>query len=912
MVLGEKTDDVDVDRAKLEIRKTVCLSIESEGLRWQIDSNENAVEWIQDKSLNGISAMQRMALRQAVEGGCAAFDGAGIYIRNHEWYLLDEEERQCLVNWPAYIGAMHVKAKGILNQDSFRYEVSWIDENRKILVGAQSVGCSLSYGTRKFLLNQFQCEALNVIAEQNVGNESVEANNLRRFAHLKKIAPKANLFFDRYLQKEEAILVDRIGVVIQEADSGEVMVEPLVEGERDDEFNHSFKVHSKVVQRYDLPQADGGRKRIVLSSKAEEGLLQIKEVALWPEKERKNLLEAPMAPFDPEIISFEDIKLERYSERVAGIVEYESIGMTDPNQFKVEWVPENFNMTLEQDESNGIEQLESIDDKGFQEELMDIVENADSDSLLTEKHILQVRDIDGWHEDEVQLKCCERPQKLRDSICVLDHQKYGVVWLNGRYDSSASSRGALLADDMGLGKTLQVLVFLLLRRERMECEGIKSKPDLIVAPVVLLDNWLDEMEKFFSQLPNCLTLHGNVIHSLRRPGLGYGQEYRGKPRVTLDIEPIQSAEVVLTTYETVRDYQYSLGQIEWATIVADEAQRVKNPMALSSLALRAMKADFRIACTATPIENSLMDLWSISDFAVPGLLGVQQEFKAAYCNAERSNMQALRQLIRPTVLRRMKQEILKDLPEKVERKVEIPLSSTQWERYIDVIRSVGNGARQPGSMLKILHRLRDICSCLLDDEEELSNDKILSQNSKLIQLMNIVDSIASAGEKVIVFTDRKAWQRVIAKLIEEKYSVPVAIINGDVPGVTRSKGISRKMLIDLFRSRQGFGALVLSPVAAGYGITVTEANHVIHFSRLWNPAKEDQATDRAYRIGQEKTVQVYYLISTAPQRKIVTFDERLDELLTKKRQLAGDVLVPSQLLEVHASDFASLFEDIEK
>ena len=720
MVLGEKTDDVDVDRAKLEIRKTVCLSIESEGLRWQIDSNENAVEWIQDKSLNGISAMQRMALRQAVEGGCAVFDGAGIYIRNHEWYLLDEEERQCLVNWPAYIGAMHVKAKGILNQDSFRYEVSWIDENRKILVGAQSVGCSLSYGTRKFLLNQFQCEALNVIAEQNVGNESVEANNLRRFAHLKKIAPKANLFFDRYLQKEEAILVDRIGVVIQEADSGEVMVEPLVEGERDDEFNHSFKVHSKVVQRYDLPQADGGRKRIVLSSKAEEGLLQIKEVALWPEKERKNLLEAPMAPFDPEIISFEDIKLERYSERVAGIVEYESIGMTDPNQFKVEWVPENFNMTLQQDESNGIEQLESIDDKGFQEELMDIVENADSDSLLTEKHILQVRDIDGWHEDEVQLKCCERPQKLRDSICVLDHQKYGVVWLNGRYDSSASSRGALLADDMGLGKTLQVLVFLLLRRERMECEGIKSKPDLIVAPVVLLDNWLDEMEKFFSQLPNCLTLHGNVIHSLRRPGLGYGQEYRGKPRVTLDIEPIQSAEVVLTTYETVRDYQYSLGQIEWATIVADEAQRVKNPMALSSLALRAMKADFRIACTATPIENSLMDLWSISDFAVPGLLGVQQEFKAAYCNAERSNMQALRQLIRPTVLRRMKQEILKDLPEKVERKVEIPLSSTQWERYIDVIRSVVNGARQPGSMLKILHRLRDICSCLLDDEEELS------------------------------------------------------------------------------------------------------------------------------------------------------------------------------------------------
>ena len=543
---------------------------------------------------------------------------------------------------------------------------------------------------------------------------------------------------------------------------------------------------------------------------------------------------------------------------------------------------------------------------------MSIVGNADSDSLLNEKHILQVRDIDGWNEEEVQLKSCERPQRLRESISVLDHQKYGVVWLNGRYESQASSRGALLADDMGLGKTLQVLVFLLLRRERMEHEGIKLKPDLIVAPVVLLDNWLDEMEKFFSQLPNFLTLHGNVIHSLRQPGCGYGQEYRGKPRVTLDIEPIQSAEVVLTTYETVRDYQYSLGQVEWATIVADEAQRVKNPMTLSSLALRAMKADFRIACTATPIENSLIDLWSISDFAVPGLLGTQKDFKESYCNTERSNMQALRQMIRPTVLRRMKQEILKDLPEKVERKVEIPLSSTQWERYIDVIRSLGNGPMQSGIMLKILHRLRDICSCLLDDEEELSNDKILSQNSKLTQLMNIVDSIASAGEKVIVFTDRKAWQRVIAKLIEEKYSVPVAIINGDVPGVTRSKGISRKILIDLFRGRQGFGALVLSPVAAGYGITVTEANHVIHFSRLWNPAKEDQATDRAYRIGQEKKVQVYYLISTAPQRQMVTFDERLDELLSKKRQLAGDVLVPSQLLEVHANDFATLFEDIEK
>lgn len=889
----------------LEVYPCINLEVKEDALVWTHTSGEAAVTWVKKQSLPGLTKLQRLVLLQSIEGGCAVLDGASIKIANFQWFLLSDEERKCLIGTCEFNGFMSLKARGMLYEGSFCYELTWQDVQKRTLPGAQRRGCMLYYGTNLYVLNQKQFEACLLIEQQNLNDSrNEEKENLRRFAQLKEISDGANIIFDRYLQNEEAIYVDRIGVYLKTKNSDEVIIEPLLHGASDEAFNLSFNKNSRILHRYDLKNGQIGRRRIILSEKAEEGLRQIKDVCAWSQQQRKSLLECPSYPFDPDVIAFEDIKLELYSDRIAGIIEHEKT-LVDSNPFRVEWFPEVQENCAATGSSNNVRANANEGDTNLDEQSQDPQDNHQD---VSEKMILAVREIDEWNDpvDKLKLEEC-LPNNVRESIQLLPHQSEGVAWLRDRNDRKGQFRGGLLADDMGLGKTLQVLTYLMLRRERLNLNGQTLLPDMVVAPIILLETWLDEMHKFFINVPDCLVLHGTVLKKLRKTGVT-GQEYRGKPKVTLDVDVLQNASLILTTYDTVRDYQYSLGQVNWGVIIADEAQKVKNPQSLSSLALRAMKAEFRIACTATPVENSLMDLWSISDFALPGLLGKQQDFRQKYCSftddSELTETHTLRKSIQTAILRRLKGDILENLPAKEERTIRIPLSSTQRKQYVQALRSRGNG-----SVLKLLQELKAICSCATSEEGSQMTEELFEQSNKLSALIQLVQSIADAQEKVIIFTERKSWQRLIAASLEEHFSIPIYIINGDVPGAGSSGGTSRKFLIDEFKSKQGFAALVLSPIAAGYGITITEANHVIHFSRLWNPAKEDQATDRAYRIGQTKKVYVYYLVSTDHQNSFITFDERLDELLQKKRRLAGDVLTPLDKLEVRAEDFTDILAE---
>ena len=488
------------------------------------------------------------------------------------------------------------------------------------------------------------------------------------------------------------------------------------------------------------------------------------------------------------------------------------------------------------------------------------------------------------------------PARLKPDCPLKQHQVEGLRWLQHLFAHSPDNcRGALLADDMGLGKTLQLLAFL---ATCLETEPA-ADPFLIVAPVALLENWQAEIDKFF--LPDTLSLL-----LLYGPALAA----RRVPRATIDAELgaagvgkllvrnwLGDARIVLTTYETLRDLEFSLARQRWSVMICDEAQKIKNPNSMVSRAARKQNARFRIACTGTPVENSLVDLWALFDLIQPGLLGALAEFCNLYrrpietrTEEEASRLNQLRALIEPQKLRRTKEQAARDLPRKivVESCRSLPLSHWQRSLYGETLRAF----REPvGGGLTLLYALRSICthpqSISGHAPDHVTVTEIEQNSPKMAWLLKELFRIRERREKVILFCESRELQRVLRRAISERLQLVPDIINGDT-STASGQANNRQRRIAAFQQGAGFGVIILSPLATGFGLNVQGANHVIHFTRSWNPAKEDQATDRAYRIGQTREVYVYYPAVTAPD--FDTFDAKLDQLLERKRALSRDLL----------------------
>lgn len=505
------------------------------------------------------------------------------------------------------------------------------------------------------------------------------------------------------------------------------------------------------------------------------------------------------------------------------------------------------------------------------------------------------------------------PTDLKSEIKLKKHQLDGLAWMQYLYSKAPEyCRGALLADDMGLGKTLQLLSLLSWFYER----NPEAPPSLIVAPPVLMQNWKNEAKNFFNNFPEILLLHADGLSARKQPKQFIDQSLLDKKIANL-LTPnwLGSAKVVLTTYETVRDYEFSLARQEFTFMICDEAQKIKTPNAQSTTAAKKQKAKFRIACTGTPVENSLADLWCLFDFIQPGLLGALDEFGRTYRKPieakEAGDVKAaeiighLRAKVSPQILRRMKHDIADELPKKVpvsndeyefdgviRKRLSIPISNHQRTLYAQGLRQIAAAAeekdakRRSNVSFAVLHFVRALCSepyCLPKTTFAVDTNGVdthLVNAPKLKWLLNTLEEIAKKQEKVIIFTDIKEIQRSLALFIRKRFDFSAQIINGDID--------DRQDLIDAFQSREGFGVIILSPLAVGFGVNIVSANHVIHFTRTWNPAKEGQATDRAYRIGQTKDVYVYCPTITAED--FVTFDAKLDRLMTLKMDLAGDML----------------------
>ena len=510
----------------------------------------------------------------------------------------------------------------------------------------------------------------------------------------------------------------------------------------------------------------------------------------------------------------------------------------------------------------------------------------------------------------------EIPLSLKAHIQLKDHQREGVAWLQQLFlRSPQETAGCLLADDMGLGKTLQILSFLVWFIEKFPDEP----PSLIVAPVSLLDNWERELENFFYTAGiSVLKLYGETIKAVKYPKQAIPAHLQSQGIKNL-LKPgwPGKAKIILTTYETLRDQEFSLARQPWSIMVCDEAQKIKNPAALITHAANAVQARFKVACTGTPVENTLVDLWSLFDFAQPGLLGALNEFGKHYVRPIESEtgrdtekLENLRALIEPQTLRRTKEEVARDLPNKIEVTSckKLPLSGPQKQLYLSSIanwqqqQALSEGMQQAGTgMLGLLHRLKLICAhpAVVNPEPRYQEG-----SPKLNWMLKTLDEIKhTSKDKVIIFTELRDLQREIQHAIQQRFGFRPTIINGDTSTKSQSQN-SRQRLIDNFQAQPGFGVIILSTVAVGFGVNVQKANHVIHFTRCWNPAKEDQATDRAYRIGQTKDVYVYY--PTVRDADITTFEETLDELLNRRRALARDMLCASP--DLSGADFDAVFK----
>lgn len=476
------------------------------------------------------------------------------------------------------------------------------------------------------------------------------------------------------------------------------------------------------------------------------------------------------------------------------------------------------------------------------------------------------------------------------------HQEYGIAWLQNLYQYAPTQvSGCLLADDMGLGKTLQLLCFI---GEYLETTEDK-KPALVVAPVSLLENWEAEINRFFSaKFGKVLSLYGDNLKQRKIPKHLISSQLRNDYGITNLLEEnwLGGADIVLTTYETMRDLEFSLGRVDWSIMICDEAQKIKVPTAMVTKAAKAQKADFKIACTGTPVENSLVDLWCLFDFIQENLMGSLSEFNKEYRrpiekkdDEDNAIIDELRQLIEPQVLRRMKHDVA-ELPAKHEindcKNIEIStLQRTLYKQVSNDYRSLSEQGHK-GVMLKALHDMRMICAHPLNFQEKAT----IKDSPKAEWLINTLETIKQKNEKVIIFTEFRAIQVFLKRLLLERFGLNVTTVNGDSNTNSRV-GLTRQGIIDKFQEVNGFNVIILSTVAVGFGVNIQKANHVIHYTRSWNPAKEDQATDRAYRIGQDKEVYVYYPSIAATDFE--TFEIKLDKLLSSKRSLADDMLKPN-------------------
>ncbi len=495
--------------------------------------------------------------------------------------------------------------------------------------------------------------------------------------------------------------------------------------------------------------------------------------------------------------------------------------------------------------------------------------------------------IDGWVSrfyDELtgkkEFRQLEQPKHFSGKL--RHYQEKGYSWLAFLKQWGL---GACLADDMGLGKTVQALALLQSDREAGE-----KRPVLLICPTTVINNWLKEAARFTPEIKT-LVHHGLV-----------------RQKSEAFIKSAAKQGLVISSFGLLhRDLEF-INQVNWAGVIVDEAQNIKNPQTMQAKAVRTLKADYRIAMTGTPVENHVGDLWAIMDFLNPGLLGSAQNFKMRFHKQitlyqDKPTVELLKKITSPFILRRLKTDknIIKDLPDKIENKEYCTLTKEQASLYQAVADEVqsqvenADGIARKGIVLAAITRLKQVCNH--PAQYAADNSALPGRSGKLERLLEILYEIQENNEKTLIFTQYAEMGAILKKALQDHFGKEVLFLHG-----TLSKK-KRDELVERFQTETNApGIFILSLKAGGTGLTLTQANHVIHYDRWWNPAVENQATDRAFRIGQKKNVQVHKFIVAG------TLEDKIDMLMEKKAVIATSVVGSGEtwLSELSNDDFRKL------
>ena len=910
--------------------------INSKGIMFIVNYNGHDLHFQEWKATD--DCIYYLPLATLVDNGYAYASKEGCLLPYENIYLLDEDERILLGVPQPYDKAMRLVGTSMLNLSDFEYKVEFLTyvPDGELIV-CERGGNILVKGRDKYLLNEAQYALLNRVDAFNSTPEEDKTTdyNLRCFAEIKALAEQAGCQLDSYLENENVYAPERIKIEIGRDDEG-FTVEPAVDIEENDKFQTYFDKMRKVQAQYPVQRENGDRVRIVLNKEQKENLHYLKEQCgkHKTREEIQKMIEQPTEYFDPNAFDLSEL----YSDRVIEIGVYKPKFYPFICPYKSCWIagasvetPQNGTTKVTINNEEELEKLKreiqsakenkkgiveynntqlDIEDAMFlaqtaEKQLKDPSQPAkvESENGNEARNVLIIEENAEELGFAVKERTIEKGDKytlftdpfLQEGFSLKDHQKEGVAWLQHLYKSKAS--GCLMADDMGLGKTLQILYFI----DWHSRKYANHKPYLIVAPISLLENWKNEYERFFMQ-PR---MKINMLTS---------KDVTRKFDKSI-VDKMQKMDIILTNYESLRISQLNFCAVEFDVVALDEAQKIKSPGTLVTNAAKALKCNFKIAMTGTPVENSLLDLWCIMDFCVPGLLGNAKAFAAQYQNPlkkEDTDIVALGNEVHDKLgvyfMRRLKKDAAKDLPDKIELKEKVLMPPVQKEAYASVVNDYTSGI-QPNMLVTIMH-LREVSehpylydSTLLNHE----TDEIVDTSARLQATIKFLDEIKKKEEKVIIFVERKETQKMLQKLCLKRYGIITKIINGDTPSIVKRNmpnKQSRQSSIDEFQAVDGFNVIIMSPVAAGMGLNVTAANHVIHYSRHWNPAKENQATDRAYRIGQTKDVFVYYPM--AVRSDIKSFDETLDDLLSRKTSLATSTIFPTERVEVKQEELGQM------
>ena len=744
--------------------------INSKGIMFIVNYNGHDLHFQEWKATD--DCIYYLPLATLVDNGYAYASKEGCLLPYENIYLLDEDERILLGVPQPYDKAMRLVGTSMLNLSDFEYKVEFLTyvPDGELIV-CERGGNILVKGREKYLLNEAQYALLNRVDAFNSTPEEDKTTdyNLRCFAEIKALAEQAGCQLDSYLENENVYAPERIKIEIGRDDEG-FTVDPAVDIEENDKFQTYFDKMRKVQAQYPVQRENGERVRIVLNKEQKENLHHLKEQCGKHKSREKiqKLIEQPTEYFDPNAFDLSEL----YSDRVIEIGVYKPKFYPFICPYKSCWIagatvetPQNGTTKVTINNEEELEKLKreiqsakenkkgiveynntqlDIEDAMFlaqtaEKQLKDPSQPAkvESENGNEARNVLIIEENAEELGFAVKERTIEKGDKytlftdpfLQEGFSLKDHQKEGVAWLQHLYKSKAS--GCLMADDMGLGKTLQILYLI----DWHSRKYANHKPYLIVAPITLLENWKNEYERFFMQ-PR---MKINMLTS---------KDVTRKFDKSI-VDKMQKMDIILTNYESLRISQLNFCAVEFDVVALDEAQKIKSPGTLVTNAAKALKCNFKIAMTGTPVENSLLDLWCIMDFCVPGLLGNAKAFAAQYQNPlkkEDNDIVALGNEVHDKLgvyfMRRLKKDAAKDLPDKIELKEKVLMPPVQKEAYASVVNDYTSGI-QPNMLVTIMH-LREVSehpylydSTLLNHE----TDEIVETSARLQATIKFLDEI---------------------------------------------------------------------------------------------------------------------------------------------------------------------------